>query len=94
METRDSWEAFDERLDNLPIGDASSERIERIRVRCLAALAERRRPCQAAPRPRALWREWLEPALVAGLSAFYLAAAVGASLRLAEVIRVAHALMR
>jgi hypothetical protein len=93
-ETRDSWRAFDEALDSLPAYDASSERIERIRAHCLAALSVRRNMSQTHPLRRPLWREWLAPAFALGLSAFYLAAAVGTALQLAEVIRAIRALAR
>ena len=66
---RDPWDMFADDLDTLPRYDASPERVERIRARCLAALAARRCATLRPPVRRAAWREWLEPALALGLSA-------------------------
>ncbi len=94
METRDPWGAFDEELGRLPAHDASSERIEGIRAHCLAALSARRHASQPRPVRRTPWREWLAPAFALGLSAFYLATAVGTTLELAKVIRLVQSLSR
>jgi hypothetical protein len=61
----------------LRVHDADPARVERIRARCLAVLAERRRKEAARRQPPSVWQGWLEPALALGLSALYLAAAVG-----------------
>jgi hypothetical protein len=86
---RGPWDVFDDELDSLPGYDASPERVERIRARCLTALAARRCATRRLPARRAAWREWLEPAFALGLGACYLAAAIGTALRLAEVMRTA-----
>jgi len=76
MTTRQTGEGIEAALSALRAHDADRERVERIRKRCLAALASQRRPAEAlAPRARS-WRGWLEPALAFGLGAVYLAAAV------------------
>jgi hypothetical protein len=92
--TRDPWDMFADDLDSLPGYDASPERVERIRARCLAALAARRCATLRLPVRRAAWREWLAPAFALGLSACHLAAAIGTALRLAEVMRTASPLLR
>jgi hypothetical protein len=78
-----TWEPGDEvyeGLSALRAHDASPERIERIRARCVAELAARK----ARPAPlRSLvlgWREWLEPAFALGLGALFLAEALARSL--------------
>jgi hypothetical protein len=91
---RDPWDAFADELDSLPGYDASPERVERIRARCLAALAARRWATLRLPVRRAAWREWLVPAFALGLGACYLAAAIGTALRLAEVMRTELPLFR
>ncbi len=73
-----SWELDDavaEALSALRAHDASPERVERIRARCLSALAPRRDRESRASR-LAGWRGWLEPAFALGLGALYLAEAV------------------
>jgi hypothetical protein len=94
MTIREQWNAFGAELEGLRSHDASPERVERIRARCLAALAARRRTTQARQVARPASRGWIEPAFAFGLGAFYLAAAIGTTLQLAEVIRRAHALLR
>ena len=94
MSTLDPWIGFDEDLDSLSVYDAGQERVERIRARCLMALSAHAGQRSAEPRRRAAWREWLVPAFALSLSALYLAAAVGTTLRLAGVIHVARALAR
>jgi hypothetical protein len=59
-----------------------AERVERIRVRCVAALAARRRRDEAGCARPSYRRGWLEPAVALGLSAIYLAAAIRTSLAL------------
>jgi len=56
----------------LRVYDADAARVERIRARCVSALAAR------APRRRGVRgrRSWLEPALAVGLGVLYLADAV------------------
>jgi hypothetical protein len=63
-------------LSALRVHDADPERVERIRTRCLAELAARRRQAEAQGARAAGWRVWLEPALALGLGALYLAEAV------------------
>jgi len=69
-------------LAGLRTCDADPQRVERIRVRCLAALeAQRRR--ERSRRPRlADWPRRLELSAVLGLSALYLAVAITSSLAL------------
>ena len=50
--------------------------MERIRARCVAVLAARRKAEEARAGRAAPWRVWLEPALALGLGALYLAEAV------------------
>jgi hypothetical protein len=92
MKMREPLDAYDAELDSLRVYDAPPERVEQIRARCLAVLAARRRRQAQPPVRRPAWLGWLEPAFTVGLSALYLAAAVGTALRLAEAIRVAQAL--
>jgi hypothetical protein len=80
----ESGSALAEALSALRVHDASRDRIERIRVRCLDQLAARRQ-AQAAESERALgWRRWLEPVLALGFAGLYLAAVVS---RVLEVYR-------
>jgi len=72
------WEPEDEvakDLSALRVHDASPERVERTRARCVAVLAARRRE-EARGGRAAPWRAWLEPVLALGLGALYLAEAV------------------
>jgi hypothetical protein len=95
MTTREPLDAYDAELDGLRVHDAPPARVEQIRGRCLATLAARRRKLSQPPvsRPAWLgWLGWLEPAVALGLSAFYLAAAIGTALQLAHVMRIAQAL--
>ncbi len=83
MANLDPWATLAAELATLRVHDADPERAERIRERCLARLAARRR--SRAPRARArLLRSYsrLEPALAFGLGAFYLAAVVRQALAL------------
>ena len=78
-----TWEPEDEvaeGLSALRVHDASPERVERTRARCVAVLAARRKAEQARGGRAAPWRAWLEPALALGLGALYLAEAVTRSL--------------
>jgi hypothetical protein len=71
-----TWEpggAIDVAVSALRVHDASPERVERIRARCLAALAARRGREEAR---FVRWRGWLEPAFALGLGVLYLAEAV------------------
>ena len=79
MNSRDEIESG---LTGLQTFDADPQRVERIRARCLAALAAQRRGERGVPERLAGWRRWLEPAVAFGLSALYLAAAVASSLAL------------
>jgi len=76
MTTWEPGDAVDEGLAALRVHDASPERVERIRARCLAVLATRRGREKAQRESLAGWRNWLEPAFALGLGALYLAEAV------------------
>lgn len=74
-----SWEpgdAVEEGLAALRVHDASPERVERIRARCLALLVSRREEGRSFRGRLAVWRSWLEPAFALGLGALYLAEAI------------------
>jgi hypothetical protein len=78
-----SWEPGDEveeALRALRVHDASRERAERIRARCVAVLEARRKAEAPAKAPGPAWRAWLEPAFAIGLGALYLAEAVSRTL--------------
>lgn len=70
-------------LAGLDVHDAGPERVERIRSLCLLALA-RKRKAGARRGVVALWRDRLEVAVAAGLSALYLAGVVERTL---EILR-------
>jgi hypothetical protein len=73
------WEPDDkveEALSALRVHDASPERIERVRTRCVAVLVSRRGKSEARRETLGGLRSWLEPALALGLGALYLAEAV------------------
>jgi hypothetical protein len=76
MTTWEPGDDLDEGLSALRVHDASPERVERIRGRCLAMLEVRGGEERARPDVLAGWRSWLEPAFALGLSALYLAEAV------------------
>ena len=76
MTTWEPGDAVDEDLSALRVHDASPERVERIRARCVAVLVARRKAEEARAVRPATWRGWLEPALALGLGALYLAEAV------------------
>jgi hypothetical protein len=76
MMTWEPGDAVDEGLAALRVHDASPERVERIRARCLQALASRRERAASPRRLLAGWTSWAEPALAFGLGALYLAEAV------------------
>jgi hypothetical protein len=92
MTRRGPLDAYDAELNSLRVHDARPERVEQIRARCLAVLAARRRRQAQPPVRRPAWAGWLEPALAIGVSGLCLAAAVGTTLQLAQVIRIAQAL--
>jgi hypothetical protein len=74
-----TWEPGDEvetELSTLRVHDVAPERVERIRARCVSALAAQRRKKDSRSVSFAGWRSWLEPALALGLGALYLAEAV------------------
>jgi hypothetical protein len=66
----------------LPVHDADPERIERIRVRCVAALAARRGREDARRAQRVALCARIEAAAAASLGALFLADAVARSLAL------------
>jgi len=76
MSTWEPGDAVEEGLSALRVHDASPERVERTRARCVAALAARRTAKEAGAGRAAPWRVWLEPALALGLGALYLAEAM------------------
>jgi RNA polymerase sigma factor (sigma-70 family) len=76
MTVWESGDAVDEGLSALRVHDASPERVERIRTRCLEELASRHQRKELRSRRLAGWRIWLEPAVALGLGALYLADAV------------------
>jgi len=94
MKTREPLDAYDAELDGLRVHDAPPARVEQIRARCLATLAAKRRRLSQPPVSRPAWLGWLEPAVALGLSACYLAAAIGTALQLAHVMRIAQVLPR
>jgi hypothetical protein len=76
MTTWEPGDAVDEGLAALRVHDASPERVERIRARCLGVLVSRRGKEKPRGRSLAGWTSWLEPALAFSLGALYLAEAV------------------
>ena len=76
MTTWEPEDAVEEDLSALRVRDASPERVERTRARCVAVLAARRKAEEASAGRPEPWRAWLEPALALGLGALYLAEAV------------------
>ena len=76
MATWEPGDAVDEGLAALRVHDASPERVERIRARCLGVLVARREKERLSRESLAGWRNWLEPAFALGLGALYLAEAV------------------
>ncbi len=82
MVTREPWDAIDGGLAGLRVHDADAERVERIRARCVAVIEAERRKGYAR-RARVSARQLrIERAAAFGLSALYLAVAVGSSLAL------------
>jgi len=79
---RETWDSFEAGLRGLHTHDADPGRVERIRARCLAALALERQRERARRSRFTAWRIWLEPAVACGLSALYLVAAFSSSLAL------------
>jgi hypothetical protein len=80
MTTWEPGDVVDEGLSALRVHDASAERVERIRARCMGALASRREKAERRARPLAGGTGWLEPALAFSLGALYLAEAVARAL--------------
>jgi hypothetical protein len=74
--TWDPEDSVEEALAVLRVHDAAPERVERIRAKCLADLAARRRKQSSRGGRAARWWNWLEPAVALGLGAIYLADAV------------------
>jgi hypothetical protein len=82
MESQESWEKIAAGLAGLQVYEADALRIERIRARCMAALAkQQRRECLFFKRFSRAW-QWLEPAVAGSLSALYLVTAFISSLAL------------
>jgi hypothetical protein len=82
MPTEHSWDTLESGLAGLRAYDADPDRVERTRIRCVAALAAERRTRERRLERIVGRRGWLEPALAFGLSAIYLAVAIGQSLAL------------
>ncbi len=80
--TGHSWDTLESALAGLRAHDADPDRVERTRVLCVAALAGRRRERKRRLGRIVGRRGWLEPALALGMSALYLAVAIGQSLAL------------
>ncbi len=93
MTTRETWKDWAVDLDHLGTHDAPIARVDRIRTRCLAALAARRRAIERQPGRKPARLGWLAPAFAVGLSLIYVAAAIGTVLQLARVVRVAQTLV-
>ena len=79
MTFEESWNAIEAELANLRVHDVAPEGVERIREHCVATLAK--------PRSRRAglsisFAPWIEPAFAFGLSAVFLAAAIGGALPL------------
>jgi hypothetical protein len=82
MTTWEPGDAIETDLSALRVHDASPERVERIRGRCVALLVARRTAEEGRARHPLPWLAWLEPALALGLGALYLAEAVTRALAL------------
>jgi hypothetical protein len=74
--TWDPENSVEEALASMRVHDASPERVERTREKCLAVLAARRRRQGSRAASVVGWRSWLEPAVALGLGALYLADAL------------------
>jgi hypothetical protein len=94
MVMQESWNDVGGGLAGLSAHDADPERVERIRVRCLATLTAQRRRAEARSAGRARWGGWIEPTFALGCGAAYLAAAVVVSVELAAAVRGVLTLMR
>jgi hypothetical protein len=84
MEAHESWNEIAAGLAGLQAHEADAVRIERIRVRCAAALAKQQRRKRLLSKRLSSCRQWLEPAVALGLSAIYLVAAFSSSLALLQ----------
>ena len=85
MTTREQLDSVLEAgLATLTAHDAPPERVERVRARCLSALARRRLKAESRRQAAALWRGRLEVAMATGLATLYLA---GALERALEILR-------
>jgi hypothetical protein len=84
MTEREPDSVLAEALSALRVHDASRDRVEEIRLRCLAELAARRRAQEAQTDQAPGWRRWLEPVLAFGFAGLYLAEVVS---RVLEVYR-------
>ena len=76
------WDDDEAGFSGLNTYDAAPQRVERIRARCLATLAAQAGRRRHREGPLVGWRRWLVPAVAFGLSAVYLAAALGSALAL------------
>jgi hypothetical protein len=75
---------LEEELAGLTAHDAPPERVERVRRRCLSALAHRRSRAESRRQVAAIWRGRLGVAMATGLAVLYLAGAVERAL---EILR-------
>lgn len=82
MTNQDPRTMLDAALGELRAHDADPESVDRIRERCVARLAARRRSRERARARLLRGYDRLEPALVVGLGTFYLAAVVRQALAL------------
>jgi hypothetical protein len=82
MVTRTNREEINPGLSGLRTYDAGPDRVERIRARCVAALAAQRRQALSRRQRSDSWRRRLEPIVAFSLSALYLVAAFISSVAL------------
>ena len=82
MKIDNEWNQLEAGLAGLHRYDADPAAIERIRVRCLVALAAHARRGKIGSSCLSAWHKWFEPLVAFGLSAFYLVTAIGNSLAL------------
>jgi len=74
------FDDLESRLRTLGLHDARPECVDRVRARCLTALAASRRRTEPGRRLINGQAGWIEPAAVLGVGFLYVAAAVQASL--------------
>ncbi len=82
MTWSEDWNGAESELAGLRVHDASPERTERVRARCVGALAAKAKWDRAGAQVFRRFVLRLEPAFALTLSALYLAAAIGQSIAL------------